>query len=76
MDLYLDCCAWRGYRRPEFPVQSWAVEGDALRALAQGPRIDATLQAAWQSGLEMQLLDNGMHPDGRVPETSCGALYG
>jgi len=29
-----------------------------------------------QSGPEMQLLDNGNHPDGRAPETSCGALYG
>jgi hypothetical protein len=33
-------------------------------------------EASWQSGPEMQLLDNGAHPDGRVPETSCGALYG
>jgi hypothetical protein len=24
----------------------------------------------------MQLLDNGSHPDGRKPKTSCGALYG
>ncbi len=30
----------------------------------------------WQTGPEMQLLDNANHPDGRVPETSCGALYG
>lgn len=30
----------------------------------------------WQSGPEMQLLDDFNHPDGRVPETSCGALYG
>lgn len=32
--------------------------------------------APWQSGPEMQLLDDANHPDGRVPETSCGALYG
>lgn len=31
---------------------------------------------AWQSGPEMQLLDNANHPDGRVPETCCGAVYG
>ena len=30
----------------------------------------------WQSGPEMQLLDNEAHPDAQVPETSCGALYG
>jgi hypothetical protein len=83
------------------------LEGDALRALAQGPRVDLVsrqrfddfdlsfewrlpvggnsgllyrvteeYEAAWQSGPEMQLLDDSGHPDGRVPETSCGALYG
>jgi hypothetical protein len=30
----------------------------------------------WQSGPEMQLLDNEGHPDGKRPETCCGALYG
>ena len=34
------------------------------------------LDAPWQSGPEMQLLDNSKHPDGRAPETSCGSLYG
>ena len=33
-------------------------------------------EAPWQSGPEMQLLDNSAHPDARFPETSCGALYG
>jgi hypothetical protein len=33
-------------------------------------------EAPWQSGPEMQLLDNSAHPDARLPETSCGALYG
>jgi hypothetical protein len=32
--------------------------------------------APWQSGLEMQLVDDAGHPDGKVPETSRGALYG
>ena len=32
-------------------------------------------EAPWHSGPEMQLLDDAGHPDGRVPETSCGALY-
>ena len=107
MDIYLNCSAWRAYRDADFPHEGWRVQGDTLRALAQGPRIDLisrqrfadfdlsfewrlppggnsgllyrveeTLDAAWQSGPELQLLDNGGHPDGRVPETSCGALYG
>jgi hypothetical protein len=30
----------------------------------------------WQSGPEMQVLDDANHPDGRSPLTSAGALYG
>lgn len=29
----------------------------------------------WQSGPEMQVLDNELHPDGRDPRTSAGANY-
>lgn len=39
-------------------------------------RVTEQDDAPWQSGPEMQLLDNAGHPDGRVAETSCGALYG
>jgi hypothetical protein len=39
-------------------------------------RVSEEEEAPWQSGPEMQLLDDAQHPDGRVPETSCGALYG
>jgi hypothetical protein len=38
--------------------------------------VSEALPHAWQSGLEMQLLDDAGHPDGRMPETSAGALYG
>ena len=38
--------------------------------------VSESADAAWQSGPEMQLVDNSTHPDGRIPETSCGALYG
>lgn len=107
MERYLEAKDWRAFRGSDFPRDSWAVEPDALRALARGPRVDLvsvkryadfdlslewrlpvggnsgvlyrvseSAEAAWQSGPEMQLLDDGSHPDGRVPETSCGALYG
>jgi hypothetical protein len=97
--------AWRGFRQAGFPARSWAVEDDALRALARAPqidlvstasfrdfdlsfewqlppagnsgvlyRVDEAAQAAWQSGPEMQLVEDG-HPDSAVPEASCGALY-
>lgn len=39
-------------------------------------RVSEDCDEAWQSGPEMQLLDNANHPDGSVPETACGALYG
>jgi hypothetical protein len=39
-------------------------------------RVSEEAEAPWQSGPEMQLLDDANHPDGRVPDTSCGALYG
>jgi hypothetical protein len=38
-------------------------------------RVSEEQEAPWQSGPEMQLLDDANHSDGRVPETSCGALY-
>lgn len=39
-------------------------------------RVTEEYEEPWQSGPEMQLLGGGTHPDSRVPETSCGALYG
>jgi hypothetical protein len=39
-------------------------------------RVTEDCEAPWQSAPEMQLLHDAGHPDGRVPKTSCGALYG
>jgi Domain of Unknown Function (DUF1080) len=39
-------------------------------------RVAETMLHAWQSGPEMQLLDDVHHPDGQTPETTSGALYG
>jgi hypothetical protein len=39
-------------------------------------KVTEELESPWQSGPEMQLLDDARHSDGRAPETSCGALYG
>ncbi len=38
-------------------------------------RVDEQHAAVWQSGPEMQVLDNDAHPDGRNPATSAGANY-
>ena len=34
-----------------------------------------SLQYVWQSGPEMQILDNTCHPDGKLPETSAGSNF-
>ena len=34
------------------------------------------LDQVWQSGPELQVLDDGGHPDGQRPETSAGSCYG
>jgi hypothetical protein len=39
-------------------------------------RVAELLPHTWQSGPEMQLLDDAHHPDGQTPETTAGALYG
>ena len=39
-------------------------------------RVTEEGEAPWHSGPELQLLDDERHPDGRVPRTRCGALYG
>jgi Domain of Unknown Function (DUF1080) len=104
---FLTRSTWRGFRRPDFPAGSWAVEGDVLHALPGGEPVslvsrqpfgdfDLSLEwrlpkggnsgifyhvteqddDLWRSAPEMQLVHDAGHPDGRVPETSCGALYG
>jgi hypothetical protein len=36
----LSATDWRGYGREQFPQGSWSVDGDVLRAVAQGERLD------------------------------------
>lgn len=38
--------------------------------------VDESGNASWQSGPEMQVLDDAKHADGKNPLTSAGALYG
>ncbi len=39
-------------------------------------RTDESKTPAWATGMEMQVLDNHRHPDGKNPLTSAGSLYG
>src|SRR5215831_11533303 len=40
MERELTAADWRGYAQGQFPQSAWAVDGDVLRAMASGPRID------------------------------------
>jgi hypothetical protein len=39
-------------------------------------RVSEDGENPWESGPEMQVLDDARHPDGRSPLTSAGAMYG
>lgn len=99
--------AWRGFRLPDFPHESWQIDAGTLHARGNADPIDLISRKsfrsfalslewrlsyegnsgvlyrvtedqteAWQSGPEMQLIDDAHHPDRNQAETSCGALYG
>src|SRR5260370_39455746 len=38
--MELTAAAWRGYRQGQFPQGGWSVDGDVLRAMAAGDRVD------------------------------------
>ena len=38
-------------------------------------RVDETESPGWRTGVEMQVLDNQRHPDGRAAVTSAGSVY-
>jgi len=53
----LNAAQWRGYGQQQFPQRSWSVDGDVLRAISSGERIDLisrdsfgdfTLQFDWR----------------------------
>src|SRR2546429_9238460 len=40
MERELTATHWRGYAQQQFPQSAWSVDGDVLRAIAAGPRVD------------------------------------
>ncbi len=40
MERELTLADWRGYAQGQFPDRSWSVDGNVLRAVAAGPRVD------------------------------------
>ena len=61
------------YRNWELSLE-WRVEEGGNSGIFY--RVSEDAEYPWQSGPEMQVLDDANHPDGRSPLTSAGALYG
>jgi hypothetical protein len=40
MERELGSAEWRGYAQGQFPQNAWSVDGNVMRAMAAGPRID------------------------------------
>jgi hypothetical protein len=40
MERELTATHWRGYAQEQFPPAAWSVDGNVLRAIATGPRVD------------------------------------
>src|SRR2546430_6752398 len=40
MERELTATRWRGYAQQQFPQAAWSVDGDVLRVIASGPRVD------------------------------------
>ena len=69
----MDLITRQPYRHFELTLEWRVARGGNSGILS---RVTEALPHAWQSGLDMQLLDDAHHPDGQTPETAAGALYG
>jgi hypothetical protein len=69
----MDLITRQQYRHFELTLEWRVARGGNSGILS---RVTEALPRAWQSGLDMQLLDDTHHPDGQTAETSAGALYG
>ena len=70
---HIDLITRQQYQNFELALE-WCVASGGNSGILY--RVSEGMPHTWQSGLEMQLLDNARHPDGQTPETTTGALYG
>jgi hypothetical protein len=69
----IDLITRQQYRHFELALEWRVARGGKSGILS---RVTEALPPAWQSSLEMPLLDDAHHPDSQTPETAAGALYG
>jgi hypothetical protein len=53
----------------------WKISEGGNSGIFYGVREYPDQDVAYETGIEMQVLDDSRHPDGKVPETSAGACY-
>ena len=53
----------------------WKISEGGNSGIFFGVQEIADQQVAYETGIEMQILDNDKHADGKLPETSAGACY-
>lgn len=70
-----DLITEKQYRNFELELE-WKVPEAGNSGIFYGVREIPGHEVAYETGIEMQVLDDERHPDGRVPETSAGACYG
>src|SRR2546429_8038729 len=70
MERELTATHWRGYAQQQFPQAAWSVDGDVLRAIASGPRVDLISRESFR--------DFVLYFDWRLPRggSSAGAYPG
>ena len=53
----------------------WKISAGGNSGIFFGVREIAGQRVAYETGIEMQILDNDNHADGKLPETSAGSCY-
>src|SRR5256885_16985929 len=66
MERELTATHWRGYAQQQFPQAAWSVDGDVLRAIASGPRVDLISRESFR--------DFVLYFDWRLPRGGSSAV--
>ena len=64
--MELAASAWRGYRHGQFPQTAWSSDGDVLRAMATGERVDLISRESFG--------DFVLHFEWRLPRAGSSAV--
>ena len=69
-----DIVTRREFRNFELELE-WRIAACGNSGVFFNVQENENVQYVWQTGPEMQILDNTCHPDGKLPETSAGSNF-